>query len=279
MRPGVGSYTFGWATGTYGRNVNRDQPLMTANELIEAAASLQVEVAQICVLPDIAAMEGIMVKRLHETAQAKRITVELGTMGTDLGVLRAWLRVARILNASIVRTLIVEPSDNLRLERFALERVLPEFEADGVKIAIENHERVSSYALQELIRDISSSSLGICLDSVNSLGRGEGIREVTDLLAPYVFSLHLKDFCSIRGETDMGFRVEGTALGLGALDFHYMLDRVYEWNPGISVILEQWTELGMSVKESTDLQWEWALKGVEVMKEAIRAVEKRAASR
>ena len=77
----------------------------------------------------------------------------------------------------------------------------------------------------------------------------------------------------------MGFRIEGTALGQGTLEYQYILDSVYEWNLGISVILEQWTELSTSVKATIELQWEWSRRGVEVMKDAIRTVERRAVSR
>jgi len=223
-------------------------------------------------------MDDSAVIALRDAARDMRLTIELGTIGTDADELRAWLRVARVLGSKVLRTIIVDPTPNLTQERRALEQVLPEYESAGVAIAVESHERVSVYALKGLITDITSPSLGVCLDSVNSLGRGEGIREVTDLLAPHVLCVHLKDFRAVRGETDMGFRIEGAELGTGGLDYRYVLERVYEHNPVVSVILEQWTELSASVEATIGLQWEWAQTGVETMKKAIRELEERAGS-
>ena len=92
MRSGIGSYTFGWATGTYGQDVRRDQPLMAAEELIAAAEELGVEVVQFCVLPNLVMEDNSMLEKLHRLAQARGITLELGTTGTEVRELLTWLR-------------------------------------------------------------------------------------------------------------------------------------------------------------------------------------------
>ena len=279
MKIGIGSYTYGWATGTYGRDVERTSPPADAFDLLERAIELRVGVVQLCVLPDVPAMPVADLARLRAVAQAAGIVLELGTVGAEPAELRRWLGAAAALDARVIRTLLLEPSEGLVSERAGLAEILPDFRAAGVRIAVENHESSSVYELRALLDEIADPNLGACIDSVNSLGRGEGIREVTESLLPHLIAVHLKDFVARRGTSDMGFRVAGTALGDGRLEVEYVLRRAYEANPDASVVLEQWTEYQGSIDASVALQDEWARRGVEAMRAAVNRVERAAGAR
>ena len=272
MKVGIGSYTFGWATGTYGWEMTKDRPHLSAFDLLQTAHDLDVEVVQIVVRPNVTELSDRELKRLAIEAARLRIDIELGTLGSDPDKLLAYLECANRLDAKLVRTLLSNPSEKLEHERADLEAVLPRFEASGVAIAIENHEGYSCSDLAHLIDDIKSPSLGVCLDSVNSLGRGEGISKVAQRLLPLTINYHVKDFTVTRGETDMGFAITGAPLGQGALDFETQIHALYKINPDANLILEQWTPLHDSVERTMRVQEEWARDGVTVLKAALERV-------
>lgn len=116
--------------------------------------------------------------------------------------------------------------------------------------------------LAGMVEQVGSPCLGVCFDPVNSLGRGEGIREVADLLMPHTVNLHLKDFTVIRGSTDMGFTIIGVPQGEGRLDSEWLLRFAMKKDPEMSVILEQWTPYTGDVHGTIELQNTWAEKGI-----------------
>ena len=56
MQLGIGSYTYGWSSGTYGSDDSQQANLkyLTAYDLIDKAVALDVPVVQLCVKPDLA---------------------------------------------------------------------------------------------------------------------------------------------------------------------------------------------------------------------------------
>jgi len=90
-----------------------------------------------------------------------------------------------------------------------IREVLPEFEAQGVTLGLENYEKHSCRDLAALVRRLESSHVGICLDTVNSLGALETPEVVVETLAPLTVNLHIKDFAIDRVPQMMGFVVSG----------------------------------------------------------------------
>ena len=85
-------------------------------------------------------------------------------------------------------------------------------------LAIENHDRFPAERLAGIVESIGSPQVGICLDTVNSFGCLEGPEHVAAHLAPFVSSLHVKDFTIRRAGHMMGFEITGTPAGQGMLD-------------------------------------------------------------
>lgn len=73
--------------------------------------------------------------------------------------------------------------------------------------------------------------MGICLDSVNSMGAGEGIETIVEVLSPYTVNLHVKDFVVQRVYHMMGFVVEGRPAGQGMLPLEYLLEKLEPHGP------------------------------------------------
>lgn len=63
----------------------------------------------------------------------------------------------------------------------------------GLSLAIENHGDVSAGELDELIRSVERPNVGVTLDNVNLLRRGDDMVEGTRLLAPHTLIVQMKD--------------------------------------------------------------------------------------
>jgi sugar phosphate isomerase/epimerase len=147
-----------------------------------------------------------------------------------------------------------------------LLEALPAFEAANVCLALENYEMYTSGELAGLIREIDSPCLGVCLDTVNSLGRLETPALVVGELAPYVRSLHVKDFTVARVESRMGYHVTGCPLGEGLLDVDWLLEQLRAAGSAPNMIIELWTPYCGSVEKTIDLEEEWAARSVQFLK-------------
>jgi sugar phosphate isomerase/epimerase len=80
-----------------------------------------------------------------------------------------------------------------------LHRAYLEAEAQGVKLAIENHNDFTARELLRLLDRVSSSALGVTLDTGNAIRVHDDPIEATRILAPYAFATHLKDIAVHRG--------------------------------------------------------------------------------
>jgi 3-oxoisoapionate decarboxylase len=121
-----------------------------------------------------------------------------------------------------------------------LRRALPALERAGVTLAVENHDRFPVATLATIVREVGSERVGVCLDTVNSLGSMEGPAAVLDVLGPLVVNFHVKDARIERLSHNMGFLVSGTPAGQGMLDLPGMLRRLAELGRRPNVILESW---------------------------------------
>jgi sugar phosphate isomerase/epimerase len=266
MRLGIGSYTFGWATGTYGWTLTQDREQLTPEALIDRAAELEVDLVQICVRPALHEMSGEELANICSYAKERGIQIEVGTKGSDPEQLRTYLEIAKVLEAPLVRTIFTEASPDLVREHDQLKEITAIYEKERIHLAIENHEMYSYKSLAALLERLSCRFIGVCLDTVNSLGRGEGVEEVTEVLLPFTACLHVKDYTVIRGDTDMGFTIVGAAAGQGRLDIPNQLRRLKAANPQASVVLEQWTPFSDTIEQTIALQEQWAERGISYLK-------------
>jgi sugar phosphate isomerase/epimerase len=119
------------------------------------------------------------------------------------------------------------PEHKARLLPLLREIVGPAEQA-GVVLAIENHIDFLADELVELLEEVRSPWLGVCLDTVNNLRLLEDPMVVVAKLAPYARATHLKDCVAWRGSPrDFSFW-PSVPLGQGIIDIPAVLDLLAE---------------------------------------------------
>jgi sugar phosphate isomerase/epimerase len=268
MRLGIGSWTYGWAVGVPGYETPA-QPL-DSFALVERACSLSVDVVQIADNLPVDLLKPDAIERLAETARRACVTLELGTRGLETKRLAAYLDLAGRLNASLVRTLIpgemtfAEAEDAIRGSMAAYERA-------GVTLAIENYEKHPAAELAQLVARLRSVRLGICLDTVNSLGRIETPDEACALLVPFAVNVHVKDFAIKRVPSMMGYAIEGRPAGQGQLDIPALIADARGNGRDPNIIIEQWTPFQGDVERTIALEADWAQQSVLYLRSVMAA--------
>jgi 3-oxoisoapionate decarboxylase len=122
---------------------------------------------------------------IKDFADNNRIQVEVGARGFYQEKIYRYLELAAYFKSPFLRFVIDEgeyrpkPDDIIQLIR----KNLPRFEKANIQLAIENHDRLSCKELISLIHHTDPHLVGICLDTVNSLGVAEGLDEVEVLVA------------------------------------------------------------------------------------------------
>jgi len=121
-----------------------------------------------------------------------------------------------------------------------------------------------------LIRELNSSYVGICLDTVNSFGALEGLEQVVKELAPYVLNLHIKDFNIARVDHQMGFCIVGCPAGEGRLDIEWLLNIIKREGKNPNAILELWTPFTENIEKTILKENEWANKSIDFLRRIIK---------
>jgi sugar phosphate isomerase/epimerase len=203
--------------------------------------------------------------RLRDQAVQCGILLEAGTRGLREDVLLRYLDIAKRLGAGLVRTLPHDGDDRPNLEE-AIRRVrcvIPFYKEAGVTLGIENHDHYPAAWIRSLVVESGSAAIGVCVDTVNNLGQGEGEREVMEVLASHAVNFHCKDYSISRKDSMLGFDVVGTPAGKGMLN----LSRAASLLPdGISWIIESWLPWQGDIASTVSLEEQWAAQGVRNLK-------------
>lgn len=265
MRLGISSWTYPWAIGV-GGFPPPSRPVRLA-DLLETASLLKVGVVQVADNLPLHKLDPAELQDARQQAASLGLTIEIGTRGVEPSHLLRYLSLAVGLDAVLVRTLThtFDSQPSLDQAEKWIREVLPEFESHGVTLGMENYEEHSCRSLAEMVRRLESRHVGVCLDTVNSLGALETTEAVAEALASLTVSLHVKDFVIEREPNRMGFVVRGAPAGSGRLSIPWLLERMIPGN-NVSVILEQWPPLLESMEATIALEQEWAAHGVEYLR-------------
>lgn len=261
MKLGIGSYTYTWAVGVPGHKPARP---ITAMDLCRRAVELDVSVVQLCenLVPG---TDGLVELKLY--AEQHGLKIEFGTRGLDDATLATVAPAAGMFDLDFVRVVVdrdgCEPTPDEVIARLRVwQKVLP----GKTRIALENHDRFPARTLVEIIEAAGPDRVGITLDTVNSFGALEGPQQVVEVLAPYVLSLHVKDFTIRRVPSQMGFTIEGCPAGEGRLDIPWLLDCVRAAGRDPNAIIELWTPAADTLEETIAREDEWAERSVKYMR-------------
>jgi len=268
MLLGISSFTFTWAIGVAGSEPANP---MTVRGLLEKASSYGITVVQIADNLPVEKMQEDELTLLAGHSTEKGIMIEMGGRGLTPEHTIKCLNTAVILKSPILRMVIdaagFEPS--VPDIKAIIRDLLPEFRTRNIRLAIENHDRLKAREFEDIVISAGSDWVGICLDSVNSMGAGEGFETVSDILIPYTINLHIKDFTIRRISHKMGLIIEGAPAGKGMLNIPDLLLRASGNGRCRSAILELWTPPERETEGTIKKEAKWAEESIEYLKPLI----------
>lgn len=214
-------------------------------------------------------MAGEDCERLRAMAETSGMFIEaiirLPSADDDVPRFQAEMETAQRVGALAVRTTIIsgrryEVFDQLEdyrrqaaLGRAMLLRAAPIAERLRLPIAVENHKDQRNHERLELLEEISSEFVGVCLDTGNSLALLEDPLQTIRDFAPWAHSVHLKDQ-SLRAYQD-GFLLGDVPLGQGSLDLPAMVETIREVKPNVRFSLELITRDELQVPCLNEKYW------------------------
>jgi len=265
MQLGISSYTYTWSIGVPG---SLPAQQMSATDLVDRAASFGLKLVQIADNLPLENFTDTELENLRQYAFNKGVSIEMGGRCLTTEHTLKCLNVAEKLQSPILRMVIdgagFEPDIPDIIE--IIRDVLPEFESRKIRLAIENHDRLKAREFEQIIQAIDSEWVGICLDSVNSMGAGEGFETVAEILIPYTINLHLKDFSIRRVSHKMGLIIEGAPAGSGMLNIEDLICKLNRLGRCHSAILELWTPPESDLTDTISKEEEWADRSIKYLK-------------
>ncbi len=260
MELGISSFTFGWAV-QYGR--------LNAAALVERAVAWReggynIRRVQFGDNLSLHALSPADLDDLRRRLDAARLTPEVGLRGLTPEHLAQYVDVAKALGAPLIRAVIdrghYEPDEAAVVA--VIRAALPALERHDLTLGLENHDRWPADVFDRVIRGIDSPHVGVCLDTANSLGLGEGIDHILARLGPHAVNLHVKDYAIRRLDHTQGFVIEGRPAGAGMLDIHRVIDHIRGSGRCRSATLELWTVPGETPEQTIDKEHQAALASI-----------------
>jgi sugar phosphate isomerase/epimerase len=250
--------------------------LLPADRLMELAARLGAGGAQ----GGMVQIDLDWARRTREMKERLGLYLEIQTFlpkdGEDPAVFEHAVRVAREAGATGLRAVCLlgrryEMFDTLADWKAAvavfhkqLAAAVPIVEKHRMPLGIENHK---DWRLEEqlaLLEQYDSEYFGVTLDTNNNLSLLDDPMETIEQLAPYTFTVHLKDTAFEAYEK--GFLLSEVALGEGMLDMKRVVDTIRRAKPDVHLSLEMITRDPLEIPCLTDQYWATFpdVKGVEL---------------
>ena len=135
----------------------------------------------------------------------------------------------------------------------SLQLAEPIMRKHQMRLAVENHKDWRIGEFLEILKHIDSEWVGMTLDTGNNLALLEDPMEVVKALAPYAFTVHLKDMAV--EEYEDGFLMSEVNLGDGFLDISGMISVIRKHNPDIRFNLEMITRDPLQIPCLTEKYW------------------------
>jgi sugar phosphate isomerase/epimerase len=241
---------------------------LSAYDLVDKASDYGLKLVQIA---DNLPLEGMTDKELldlYKYSGKKGVALEMGSRGLTVEHTFKCLETAEKLHSPILRMVIDKSGYEPDLENIieTIRQLVPEFKSRKIKLAIENHDRFKAREFEEIICSVGNEWVGICLDSVNSMGAGEGFETVSEILIPYTINLHIKDFTIFRVSHKMGLVIEGRPAGQGMLNIPGLVSTLSETGRCQSAILELWTPPEPEIEDTILKEERWASESINYLK-------------
>lgn len=263
MKLGLSSYTFGWAVGILGH-----APPHPLDELglLDRCREHGIRLLQIGDNLPLHTFDEARLEQLATRAAAEGVELEIGARRLTLERLEQYAAIARRVGSTLLRFVIDDADYHPSPE--AVTQVLRQGVPllAGLTLGLENHDRFAAATLRGMIESAQSDRIGVCLDTANSLGAGEGLETVLRELAPLAVNLHIKDFAIARVPHLMGFIVEGRPAGQGALDVPGLLKQLGAFRRCETAVLELWTPPETMLEDTIAKEAAWAGQSLAFLK-------------
>jgi 3-oxoisoapionate decarboxylase len=268
MKLGISSYTYTWAVGVPGK---KPPVMLTEIDLLNKAKDLELSLVQVADNLPLHNLEPARLEKLAAHSLESGITIEVGARGLTPANLEEYIGISSTLKSRLLRFIIDAPGYEPEVDHVIkiIKGCLDKLEDAGITLAIENHDRLHSTVFREIMESINHPLVGICLDSVNSLGIAEGLESVVENLAPYTVNLHVKDFTIRRLDHKMGFMVEGVPAGRGFLNLPWVLEKLRPWGRCKTSVLELWTPPLDTIEETISREEAWAGESIDYLKQIL----------
>lgn len=261
MQLGIGSYTYGW-------NVNNK---MNELDLIDKAKQFSVELLQIGDNLPLHEFEEERLQVFEKALKQNNISLEIGARGLTEDQLNNYILLCKRFNAKMLRFIIddkeYKPGVNDVIS--ILKSYVVELKEKNIILGLENHDRLKAKDYARIIDKVNSSQVGICLDTVNSVGAGESLETIVETLAPYTVNLHIKDFGIARLPHKQGFIIDGRIAGEGMLNISSLLQILKAFKRCKTGILEQWVPPEKDMEATVKKEQQWAERSMMYLKHVI----------
>lgn len=266
MQLGISSYTYGWTVGVPG---HRPAHPMDEQALLDRVIQFGVQLVQIGDNLPLHELPQERLTALKQRATQERISLEVGARGLTALHLERYINLAASLGSRLLRFVIDQPSYEPTIDEIVglIREATPLLHRYSVVLGLENHDRLKASEFADIVEQVESANVGICLDSVNSMGAGEGLAEVVQTLAPYTVNLHLKDFGITRLPHLMGFQIDGRVTGEGMLNIPWLVEQIEPFGRCRTAILEQWVVPESDLSVTIAKEERWAEKSISYLKQ------------
>lgn len=263
MRLGLSSYTYGWAVGVPG---HRPAQPLTELGLLDRCRDHGLKLLQVGDNLPLHSFDSARLGRFVDRARDEGVELEIGARRLTVEHVASYASFARKAGSRLLRFVIDDtgyeptPAEVVSILRSAVPLL------EGLVLGLENHDRFPAHVLREILETVESERLGICLDTANSLGAGEGLETLVRDLGKFAVNLHLKDFQVRRLPYLMGFLVEGRPAGSGALNIPALLSQVRSLDRCETAVLELWTPPESTLEATIVKEATWARQSVDFLK-------------
>jgi sugar phosphate isomerase/epimerase len=214
----------------------------------------------------------------HDRAYAARLRAKVEAYGMYLeGVVRlpkdrgdvdrfaAEVRTAKEAGATVLRT-VASPGRRYEVfdaaapfRKWAEEAVVslglaePVVVREDVRLAVENHKDWRAGEMADVLKRLDSRHVGVCVDTGNNLALLEEPQATVEALAPWAYTVHLKDM-GVAEYAD-GFLLAEVPLGEGILDLPKIIGILRKARPEVRFNLEMITRDPLKVPCLTPKYW------------------------
>ncbi len=231
-----------------------------APQLIDYAASLQVDTLLLSDLDAFESHEDGYLKEIRTAAEARSIELQVGTgsicptsksysqkrWGKAEDHLRLLIRVARAVGSKVARCYLGSRRDrdgeggiyrHIEETVKVCKAVRKDAEEAAVKVAIENHAGdMQAWELASLIEAAGREYVGATMDPGNATWTMEDPLLNLEILGPHAVTTGIRD--SAVWETEKGATVMWANMGTGVVDWPAYVKRFEELCPGVPFVLE-----------------------------------------